>query len=472
MPDRLSEKVSLGVVYGTLEPDFVWSLVRLLAWDGEYAHRLSHRTFILPCQTTNIAAGRNTIVRAFLEEGDADWLLFVDTDQTFDADLIERMVLSADPVERPVVSALIMAERPSKRIPIAPACTVWNDEVQDFVIPHMIPADRHWQVATVGTGCLLVHRSVLERMGAEWADDAFPWFKYAQHNRKGVPDVMGEDYTFSLRATKLEVPLVVDTTIQVGHVKKRTLTAADFWAQVPDADRPRRCYAVIPTKGRLDLVSQVVADLRRDGGYDGIVVCDNGSPRKLVNWCESQDDVTRLDCADMGIHEMWNAAVDATAGWPHTDYAFLNNDLRLGVGMLPVLRRTLVEHPELLVVCPNYDGRDMLADVEQRSDICADRYDGTGGIAGFAFVVRGEVFAQGYRFPAECKWWYGDNDLLLAVGGRAAIVRDATVEHLDGGSQTGRWDDPEMAAQLEADREAWFDRLRSLGLDPKVAADA
>jgi hypothetical protein len=268
----------------------------------------------------------------------------------------------------------------------------------------------------------------------------------------------------------------VDTTIECGHVKRRVLTSRDYWAQIPADLKPRRTFAVVPVKDQFAYTTSIVFQLRKQA-VDAIVVVDNGSGKKTRNWLESQDDIVLLDAPDAGIHEMWNmgAAFALTASPAGCDVAFLNNDLNLGEGCIAQLSHALRENGDLAVVCPNYDGRVIAGDgggyisldgenragdfdsLEYRSDICANRYDGTGGIAGFAFMVRGELFHR-YRFPEDCKWWFGDNDLLLtvqAMGLRSAIVLDASCEHLDGGGKTGSWDTPEMQAQLKADQDAF-----------------
>src|SRR5207237_1347913 len=114
--------------------------------------------------------------------------------------------------------------------------------------------------------------------------------------------------------------------------------------------------------------------------------------------------------------------------------------------------------------CPNYDGR-AGEPLERLQGICANRYDGTGGLAGFALMVKGELFRAGYRFPEDAMWWYGDNDLTLTIdkhNGWYAMVTTVEVEHLDGGGQTGEgWADygntPQGKADLEAFQRRWPD---------------
>ncbi len=412
-------------------------------------------------QTTNIAQGRNRVVRAFLEETDADWLWFVDTDETFPPDTLERLIASADPVERPIVSGLVFARR-EHGMPVSPACVALTEDGRP-VQYETIPPVRHWPVGAVGAGCLLVHRRVLVEMGEKHAEDAWPWFKYAQWQRRNddgtvTPDVMGEDYTFSLRARALGIDLVVDTTIQLGHVKAHELTATDFWPHVRPELRQRRTAAVIPVKNRAAMTRNLLQQLQ--GTVDLVLVMDNGSSRATRNMLECQPDVEVIDCAGMSLHGMWNLGADiALQRWPFTDVAFLNNDLEAGENMVPAMADALAQHPELAVVSPNYDGREMDVDVDFTTEICADRYDGTGGVAGFCFMVRGEFLAA-YEFPDPPSWFYGDNDLLLAVqaaGLTGGITSAASVVHIDGGGKTTGGYDPDDP-RVVADREAFMAR--------------
>jgi hypothetical protein len=87
--------------------------------------------------------------------------------------------------------------------------------------------------------------------------------------------------------------------------------------------------------------------------------------------------------------------------------------------------------------------------------------DGTGGLAGFAFMVKGELFDHGLPlFWEELELWYGDNDFAANVeslGGMLGIVKHTTVEHIDGGSKTAgdgkkRLRSPELEAMAARDR--------------------
>ena len=477
MRDHLTEKVTVGYPYADrIHDKFHHCLLALFRYDGQWGHRLDHKAPLIAVRGGgNVATARNKIVTAFLEESTADWLWFIDTDQTFEPDIVERLVESADPVERPILSALVFAQTSNRSLPVSPAPVVFDGENIREVIA--IPDERWWQVAGAGCGCVLIHRSVLEAVGEKHSADAFPWFKFAQHNRTDtdgnkVPDVMGEDFTFSLRAMALGFPSIVDTTIEAGHLKEIDLNSQHFWAQLPPEQRPRKLWAIIPVKDRLSMTRDLVDQLRTQAGDVGIVVVDNGSGKQTRNWLSSQSDLVVIDGEGMGIHEMWNVGAEyaLTHSPANCDVAFLNNDLVCGPDMMAGLQATLAEHQELALVSPNYDDRDGIG-VEYVTEICADRYDGTGGIAGFAFMVRGEFLTR-YRFPTECKWFFGDNDIVLTVnraGLMQAIALDVTVEHIGGGGRTtGGWE--AMADRYEADKVAWLERFTGDSSGPGVAS--
>lgn len=416
-----------------------------------------------------IASKRNIAVRAFLD-GDAEWLVFIDDDQVFDPDAIHRLIAGAHPLERPIVSALIMAER-TKGMPVAPACAAWDG--QSFRQYEAIPTERWWQVGTAGCGFLAIHRTVLERVGDAHADDAWPWFKFAQWQPDGAkPDIMSEDYVFSLRAQALGYPVYVDTRAHVGHIKTRVLTARDFWNQFPPEAHEVTNVAVIPVKDNLPYTQGIVKQLLADDACHEVVVVDNGSTAKTRKWLDAQP-ITVLDAPGVGIHHMWNlGAAHALEYHARPHIAFLNNDIRISSPFMGPLSDALTHGPpDLMAVCPNYDGRTG-AGIERLQGICAERYDGTGGLSGFAYMVRGELFLQGYRFPMDAMWWFGDNDLLLSIemiGGWYGMAHSCTVEHLDGGGRTGKWDDPKVQQQLAKDQAA-FQRKWAAMLAPQEAA--
>lgn len=451
---------------GTVDTEFAHCLDALKLYDekigrGYLNHGTAWRATVVG---TSIPRGRNKIVQEFLAT-ECQWLWFIDTDQTFAADTLERMMATADRDTRPILSGMVMAYKPAQTPPVTPAF-VRLDDANRLVSFRNLPATRLIEVAAVGAGCLLVHRSVYEKVWADAGDTAFPWFEdktwhHDDNDGQSVVDAMGEDFVFSLRAGAAGFPILVDTDIQCGHRKTYEFTASDFWGQVPfDLIEPRT-YVVVPVKDQRHLTESLLNQLEAQGGHHGVIVLDNGSAHSTRRYLDRQQIAEVISTPGVGIHHMWNTgAALALSRWPKVNLAFLNNDLNLGPEFLATLATELRARDDLVAISPNYDGRPLAEPVECQQ-ICAGRYDGTGGAPGFAFMVKGELFQTGYQFPEDAMWWFGDNDLLMTIltgGGAWTITPSTTVEHINGGGQTGDWEAYQRSPQYEHDRQAFVAR--------------
>jgi GT2 family glycosyltransferase len=210
-------------------------------------------------------------------------------------------------------------------------------------------------------------------------------------------------------------------------------------------------HVVVPVLDHLELTRDLLGDLWAQGGYDTITIFDNGSRQATRDWLAEQAKADRIDVVDADgwrLYRMWNEGVRrACQRSPVCDVAILNNDLRLGPRFLASLSATLRADPRLWAVSPTYDGR-AVDGVELVGGTYKD-----GGLAGFAFMVRGEVFGP-LGFDEEFEWWFGDDDLVAQIercGGRAAITGDTWVRHVNGGSQTILGRVPEVYQLLRRD---------------------
>jgi GT2 family glycosyltransferase len=165
----------------------------------------------------NISTARNKIAADFLTRP-TPWLLMCDTDMVFGGDALDRLIAAADPVERPIVGGLCYS-------PFAgggPYPTMYELVEKEpgrigFVRPETVPEDQLVRVSATGTGFLLIHRSVLEKVRDTSGDVAAPWFREMP---VGEPmALMGEDMTFCLRAGAAGFPVYVHTGIKIGHMK-------------------------------------------------------------------------------------------------------------------------------------------------------------------------------------------------------------------------------------------------------------
>lgn len=210
--------------------------------------------------------------------------------------------------------------------------------------------------------------------------------------------------------------------------------------------------AIIPYKGKLAMTQDLVDQLAED--KIPTLALNNGAVEETVSGAIS------ILAPGWNIHQMWNRGLKwAAKTHPHAHVAILNNDIRLSEGCLPTIAKFLSSRWDILLCSPNYDGRHLKdREFQHVQGICANRYDGTGGIAGFAMVLNNKL-ASGWRFDTDMQWWFGDADLTYHVGrmtqGQGLAVHLTTwVEHLDGGGQTaGDWMDEKWIHLLQADQE-------------------
>lgn len=164
-----------------------------------------------------VALARNLLATQFLSN-DHEWLCSIDTDIMFATDTISRLLASADPIERPIMSALYYVFEKGKKSPAAYVNKGKGSKLdivtfQDFEDNKFVN-----RVFGVGAGCLLVHRSVFETIDKDSGGDQ-GWF------REGVIDgqSFGEDISFCVRAAISGFPVYVNPGVQVGHIKSAML---------------------------------------------------------------------------------------------------------------------------------------------------------------------------------------------------------------------------------------------------------
>jgi hypothetical protein len=135
---------------------------------------------------TDIADSRCRLV----EQLDGDHLLFLDDDQVFDPDLLERLLAH----QLDVVGALV----PGKHAPFLPYLGAGGPTAPTEA-PGLL------EVEATGTGALLVRRRVFEAL-----EPPYFW-------------PPGEDVVFCRRVRELGFQIFVDTSVWVGHLAPITV---------------------------------------------------------------------------------------------------------------------------------------------------------------------------------------------------------------------------------------------------------
>lgn len=194
--------------------------------------------FAVSCSGPNsLVEGRNMAATHFLDKTNAEWLFFVDTDMGFQPDALERLLLAADPAERPIVGGLCFALKHMQpdgmggfRVMPVPTLFMFaknDDQGVGFANRFRYPPETLVQVAGTGAAFILIHRSVLERIRNVAGDS---WFDFVHY---GDGAQVSEDLSFCWRANEAGFKVFVHTGVKVTHHK-------EFWLSENDYPMPDR----------------------------------------------------------------------------------------------------------------------------------------------------------------------------------------------------------------------------------------
>jgi hypothetical protein len=185
-----------------------------------------------------ISMARDAICDEAVRHG-ADWIFMYDDDMVFEPDILERLMAS----EKDVIVPLAF----TSRWPVGPVLwkilSTWDAQRQavrrDLEPILDYPRNALFRVQAVGTGVVLIHRRVLERIPR-------PWF----HGGVNV----GEDVYFCLRCQQAGVEVWCDSRVKTLHKPNEPLLWHD-----------ERLYDLLRC-GQLNQVLQWAAQQREEMG--------------------------------------------------------------------------------------------------------------------------------------------------------------------------------------------------------------
>lgn len=219
---KTKDKVAIGMVNdGTIDANLVIDLLQIR---GQRMDRFD--SFIQVSNMGLLTRSRNVLVKNFLEQTNAAWLLMIDSDERLSIETWDLLVQTAHDKDRPVVSGLVFAAFFDSDESLRPVPTIYRmladgglQAIDDY------PENSVIEIDGMGTGCVLIHRSVLlilqnkatEHQGKDWA-----WFVDGSINGTWY----GEDLLFSKRLKSLEIPMHAHTGAICAHHKKFWLIEA------------------------------------------------------------------------------------------------------------------------------------------------------------------------------------------------------------------------------------------------------
>jgi hypothetical protein len=226
------DKVAVAYVHPVeVATVFHLSLLKLFLHDGLTRRRITGGGgHISKFSSANVSSARNEAVRDFLAMARVpDWLWFVDADMEFEPTVLDDLIGSAyldGERAADIVGGLCFGVNLGDLFATLYGLVDDDGDVRAIRYDEY-PPDSMFQVAATGAACLLIHRSVIERMLEAGYNKVYPWFQETELS--GRP--CGEDFTFCLRAGMLGVPVWVNTAVKVGHAKSHMLTEALYLEQ-------------------------------------------------------------------------------------------------------------------------------------------------------------------------------------------------------------------------------------------------
>jgi hypothetical protein len=126
------------------------------------------------------------------------FVLYVDSDSIMPPGVLQQLLAH----EQEIVGATVLERFPPWRV-----CALKSMDPPERWTLDTLPVTGLIKVPAVGTGCLLIRRSVFERL-------QMPWFRCGQI----ISDLMLEDTEFCLRAQKeIDVQPYLDAACRIGH---------------------------------------------------------------------------------------------------------------------------------------------------------------------------------------------------------------------------------------------------------------
>jgi hypothetical protein len=463
LPPRVAENSGDAVTVAYLHGNTVaysWhkSLLDLIGYDLTHHQRVIAGGWMsMKAGTGGIVEGRNDTVTRFLAEKDSDWLWWVDDDMGFAPDTVDRLLAAADPVERPVVGGLCFAYKEMSQdgwggarcMPL-PTIFDWvsNAAETGFAGRSTYPVNEMVRCAGTGSACLLVHRSVFERIeqqfGPVWYD------RWPNPSGKGW---ISEDLSFCMRVGAVGVPLYVHTGVRTTHAKMTWVAEEDYWAAAVAPPATEHTAVIVPVLGRPQNAAPFMASLRASTGLATVyAIADPDDQDTAAAWTAAGATVLHVDPSD----RPGTFAEKVNLGYRETSEPWLflvGDDVRFYGGWL--------DHAQAVA----RDGFDVIGTADMHNPRVMAGEHGTHLLIRRAYVDEQGASWDGPKVVAHegYRHWFVDNEIVTAAKQRGAWAPalGSVVEHLHplwGGAAD---DDTYRlgAAHADCDRDLFGKRL-------------
>ncbi len=162
---------------------------------------------------------RNQLAKRAVEGG-YDRILWIDSDMSFDSDLMEKLSADLD-AGMEFVTGLYFTRREKSKPVIFSKCGIYRSEDGSEIRPvfewfENYPKDSVFEIEACGFGAVMMQTSLAKRVIEEFGQPFAPVYGF------------GEDMSFCMRLQELGVKMFCDSRIKLGHVGWRTITEESY----------------------------------------------------------------------------------------------------------------------------------------------------------------------------------------------------------------------------------------------------
>jgi Glycosyl transferase family 2 len=203
---------------------FAWAWAEMRQFSAEALCQLGQYVHADRATVSLHSAARNYLAGSMR----GDWLLMLDTDLDFEADLCARMVQTMNTYSIDVLTGVYCFKNP----PNTPVLYLWNEETEKAENIGSIENDggpRIFQIGAAGGGCLMIRRRVFDRIREELGEQ--PFDHVPNKHIKGA--TMGEDHSFFHRCRLLGIKAYCAWDIHALHLRNHGVDP-DFRPQVQE----------------------------------------------------------------------------------------------------------------------------------------------------------------------------------------------------------------------------------------------
>ncbi len=208
----IAKRIIGSMVYlgrGVVPEDFCWAWGQLIQYNNEYLLKTGDIIHQLRGNGSGQYLARNAIAATML----GDWVLMLDSDHTFDPDLIHRMLKLFQRNDLDVLTGLYQYKSHPHEFVVYKRQGNLNHHAAGF---DMSP-NKVMRIDYAGAGTLMIRRRVFEKIAAELKQRPFD-----------LIGEYGEDFSFFERCRLLGIKCWVAPTIQTYHLRTEETTFDDY----------------------------------------------------------------------------------------------------------------------------------------------------------------------------------------------------------------------------------------------------